>query len=686
MPIKSTNYHLEEKLSAFGEKELGADLTKKASYFERDRGQNYLDIVQVIVVALDATGKITLMNQMGCRIFGCDESELIGKDWFATCLPQPEGREKVFPYFRKLMTKEASLEESFENPIITRRGELRYIAWQNTLLKNEKGDIVGTLSAGEDITERRTAEQALRESEERYRRLFQNLTSGFALHEVMIDEEGKPYDYRFLDANPAFEKVTGLKKNSIIGRTALEVFPSLKRGWIKRCGQVAITQEPTNFETYISTLDRYFGVSIYCPKPFQFAIIFEDITQRKLAAKEKKKLERQLWQAHKLEALGTLAGGIAHDFNNLLMSIQGRVSLLGFDLSPEDPCLAHVRAIEGYVRNAANLTRQLLGVARRGKYEVKPFDINQVVSSSAEMFERAKKEIRIHTKLESSPLIVEADQGQVEQVLLNMYINSWQAMPSGGELYLESKSIEVDDAYGDLHQIDSGDFVMISVTDTGCGMDEETRRRVFDPFFTTREKSRGTGLGLASAYGIIKNHGGTISVYSELGHGTTFNIYLPVSCKTAPRDFSKGKMVLEGSEHILLVDDETIILEVGRSMLARMGYDVAVANGGEEAIRILSEKGDSIDLVILDLIMPVMDGAATFDRIRKLYPQVPVLLSSGYAVSGQAEALLGKGCNGFIQKPYNIMELSHKVRTILDEKKFKQDCLLQVMDQMITCP
>ncbi len=685
MPKKSTHHQSEKKLGELGEQQLEAELPENASCFETDRAQNYLDLVQVIVVALDAAGKITLINQMGCRIFGCDESELIGRDWFVTCLPQPEGREKFYSYFLKLMARELTLEEFYENPIMTCKGELRYIAWQNTLLKNEDGEIVGTLSAGEDITEKRKAEQALRESEERYRSLFHNLTSGFALHEIMVDEKGNPYDYRFLDANPAFEKVTGLKIKNITGRTALDVFPSLKQGWIQRCGQVAITREPTNFETYINTLERYFRVTIYSPKPYQFATIFEDITQRKLAGKEKKKLERQLWQAHKLEALGTLAGGIAHDFNNLLMSIQGRVSLIGFDLTPEDSCLAHVHAIEGYVKNAANLTRQLLGVARRGKYEVKPFDINQVVTNSSEMFERAKKEIRIHTKLESSSLIVEADRGQVEQVLLNMYINAWQAMPSGGELFLETKSIEVDDSYGDFRQIESGNFVMISVTDTGCGMDEETRRRVFDPFFTTREKSRGTGLGLASAYGIIKNHGGTISVYSEPGHGTTFNIYLPVSCKAVPQNFSKGKMVLEGSEHILLVDDETIILDVGRSMLVKMGYEVAVANGGEEAIRILSEIGDSINLVILDLIMPVMDGAATFDRIRKLYPQIPVLLSSGYAVSGQAEALLNKGCNGFIQKPYNIMELSHKVRTILDEKKYKENSLSQVIDQMMTC-
>jgi signal transduction histidine kinase len=253
-----------------------------------------------------------------------------------------------------------------------------------------------------------------------------------------------------------------------------------------------------------------------------------------------RRLEKELQQAQKLDSLGTLAGGIAHDFNNLLMGIQGRASLISLDLETFHPHQEHIHAIEEYIRSATSLTKQLLGFARGGKYEVKPIDMNELVLSSSAMFGRTRKEIKIHTKYQESPQVVEAYRDQIEQVLLNMYINAWQAMPpEGGELYLETKIATLDDDYCKPHQAEPGRYVNISITDTGSGMDEATRQRIFDPFFTTKEKSRGTGLGLASAYGIIKNHGGFISVHSEMGHGTTFNIYLPVSDKNVVKQSNK---------------------------------------------------------------------------------------------------------------------------------------------------
>ena len=393
---------------------------------------------------------------------------------------------------------------------------------------------------------------------------------------------------------------------------------------------------------------------------------FVDITERKRAETEKAKLEAQLQQAQKFEAIGTLAGGIAHDFNNLLMGIQGRASLLSLELETTDPRWEHIHAIEEYIRSAANLTKQLLGFARGGKYEVKPIDMNKLVLGSSAMFGRTKKEIRIHTKCHQSALTVEADRGQIGQVLLNMYVNAWQAMPpDGGELYLETKIVTLDAAYCKPHQAKPGHYVKVTITDTGSGMDNATRLQIFDPFFTTKEKGRGTGLGLASAYGIIKNHGGMITVYSEIGHGTTFNIYLPASDKKVHQEVRVEGGLIKGSATILLVDDEEMIMEVGQIMLEKLGYRVVAARGGQEAVKVITDMGAEIDLVILDMIMPGMDGGKTFDRIREVQPGVPVLLSSGYAMNGQAFEIMQRGCNGFIQKPYNISELSSKVHNAI---------------------
>ncbi len=340
------------------------------------------------------------------------------------------------------------------------------------------------------------------------------------------------------------------------------------------------------------------------------------------------------------------------------------------DLETSHPHLEHIQAIEEYIRSATNLTKQLLGFARGGKYEVNSVDMNELVLGSSAMFGRTKKEIRIHNKFQESPLVVEADRGQIEQVLLNLYVNAWQAMPpEGGDLYLETKIVTFDEAYCKAHQAAPGRYVEVSITDTGSGMDKATRQRIFDPFFTTKEKSRGTGLGLASAFGIIKNHGGVITVYSEVGHGTTFNIYLPVSDKEANREVPLEGGLIKGSANILLVDDEELIIDVGQAMLERLGYHVVVSRGGLEAIQMIKDIGTEINLVILDMIMPGMDGGTTFERIREIQPAMPVLLSSGYAINGQADKIMRRGCTGFIQKPYNISELSKKISEVMDASK-----------------
>jgi two-component system cell cycle sensor histidine kinase/response regulator CckA len=381
---------------------------------------------------------------------------------------------------------------------------------------------------------------------------------------------------------------------------------------------------------------------------------------------EQKELEKQLQQAQKMEAVGTLAGGIAHDFNNLLMGIQGCTSIMSFDIDPNHPDFEYINRIEDYIKNAASLTKQLLGFARSGKYEVKPTDVNEIINKSSDMFGRTKKEITIHKKCQSDIWTVEVDQAQIEQVLLNLYVNAWQAMSGTGELYLQTGNIIFNDNDVKPYGVKTGRYVKISVTDTGIGIDENIQHRIFDPFFTTKEMSRGTGLGLASAYGIIKSHGGIINVYSKKGEGATFNIFLRASEKKILKEKMLQKEILKGTETVLLVDDEDMILDVGRDLLEKLGYEVITAQSGIEAIEIYRTNQTKIDLVILDIVMPKMGGGDTYEKLRGVNLDIKVLLSSGYSIDGQASKILSRGCDGFIQKPFDIKKLSLEIRKILD--------------------
>ena len=383
---------------------------------------------------------------------------------------------------------------------------------------------------------------------------------------------------------------------------------------------------------------------------------------------EKAELESRLQQAQKMEAMGTLAGGIAHDFNNLLMAIQGRTSIMLIEKDSSHPDIRHLKGIEDNVESAADLTRQLLGFARGGKYEVSSTDLNELIEKQNRMFGRTKKEITIHGRYEEDLWSVEVDRGQIEQVLLNLYVNAGQAMLGGGDLHLETENLTLDENYVKPFSVEPGKYVKISVTDTGVGMDKATQERIFEPFFTTKEIGRGTGLGLASAYGIIKNHSGFINVYSEKGLGTTFNIYLPASEKEAIEEEKPAGDTLRGTETVLFVDDEDMIIEVAEGLFEQLGYRVLTAKNGKEAIEIYEENKEHIDIVLLDMIMPDMSGSDTYDKMKKIDPDIKVLLSSGYSINGQATEIMDRGCNGFIQKPFKMKELSQKLRGILDDK------------------
>jgi two-component system, cell cycle sensor histidine kinase and response regulator CckA len=394
-------------------------------------------------------------------------------------------------------------------------------------------------------------------------------------------------------------------------------------------------------------------------------VLFHDITDLKRAEEEKRRIEEHLQHANKMEAIGTLAGGIAHDFNNLLMGIQGYASLSLMNTGPSHPNYERLKRIEEQVQSGADLTRQLLGFARGGRYEIKPADMNDIIKETASMFGRTKKEITIHRKFEKDLFVVEVDRGQLERVFMNLYVNAWQAMPGGGEIYLETENVLLDDGQALSYGVKPGNYIKISMTDTGTGMDEKTRERIFDPFFTTKDMGRGTGLGLATVYGIIKGHNGMINVYSEAGHGTTFTIYLPASEREVVKEKATAGTIVRGTETILLVDDEQMILEVSKALLESIGYRVYAVGSGQEAIAVYMEKRNEIGLVVLDMIMPGMSGGEALDRLREINPDIKVILSSGYSINGEARGIMDKGCNGFLQKPFQFEELSSKVREVL---------------------
>jgi two-component system cell cycle sensor histidine kinase/response regulator CckA len=312
------------------------------------------------------------------------------------------------------------------------------------------------------------------------------------------------------------------------------------------------------------------------------------------------------------------------------------------------------------------LTKQLLGYARKGKYEIKRLDLNLLVREISEIFGMTKKQIRIHLELAEDLFVVNADQGQIEQLLLNIFINAADAMPTGGDLYITAMNTNAKNIKHKSFKVkDSGNFIQIVIRDTGIGMDQKIVDRIFEPFFTTKGLASGTGLGMASVYGIIKGHGGYINVKSKVGRGTTFDIYLPAAGESILKNKESNIEAVKGQGTLLLVDDEDVILEVAQEYLNLLGYNVLLAKGGKAAIDIYQQKKDEIDMVLLDMVMPDLSGGDTYDRVKEINPHVKVLLSSGYSIDGQARDIINRGCNGFIQKPFTLKDLSYKLKEVL---------------------
>lgn len=625
--------------------------------------EQYRKLVEISpnTILVHSEGKIQYVNPTGVKLFEASgPQEMIGRSYLD--IVHPDDRAGSKERMRK-MVEEGLVAPFREHRLITLDGRVINVESTGTTFKHQDKIIIQTII--HDITERKQAENALTESERRYRRLMDMMPDAVV---VFADE-------KIVFANPAAAKILGAPEpEELMGRSFWKVVhPDYHDIGKKRIELLQKGDKVPVAEIMFTRLD---GKTVLCEATGEaisfharqaILTVWRDITDRKKAEEEKTRLASQLLQAQKMEAIGTLAGGIAHDFNNLLMGIQGHTSLMLMDVDSSHPSFEHLNEIKNHVKSSVNLTKQLLGFARGGKYETRTTDLNELVKNQTRMFQRTRKEITIYENYEKNLWATDIDRGQIDQVLLNLYVNAWQAMPGGGNLTVKTENIIIDEKYDAHFEIKPGKYVKITAADTGVGMDEITRQRIFEPFFTTREMGRGTGLGLASVYGIIKNHEGFINVYSELGEGTTFTVYLPASGKDVVKDKKAYDRLVEGHGTILLVDDEKMIIGVGKQIIKRLGYDVMTAGGGKEAVEIYKENRDKIDLIVLDMIMPVMGGGETFEKLKEIDSNVRVLLSSGYSLNSQASEIMAKGCAGFIQKPFYMKELSQKIAEILKE-------------------
>lgn len=508
-------------------------------------------------------------------------------------------------------------------------------------------------------TEPRPDERSLNEGEDRYRQFFEmNISAAYIT---------KP-DGKVMACNKAFAEMFGFESVDAVLCTnigKIDFDPSSRDAFLQfLCKEKKLVNHETKFRRIdggtVETLENTFGIFNDVGDLVEIWGFMIDITERK-------KLERQLQQSQKMEAIGTLAGGIAHDFNNILMVIQGYISLMRLELDsdPSNTFHTYLSKTELQIRSASDLSRQLLGYARKGSYEVRSIDLNQIVSETAEVFGRLRKNITVRLKLYPDLLPINADKNQLEQVLLNLYTNAADAMPESGELIVTSENVESDQIKNLSVKSGAAQFAKLTVSDTGAGMDQATLKRIFDPYFTTKPLNRATGMSLASAYGIIKSHGGHINVESEKGQGTSFFIFLPRSDQTKQRLQIKEVDCSPQNKTILIVDDEKMVLDIGAMVLEKLGYKVFKVDNGREAIKIFSENKEKIDLVLLDMIMPEMSGSSVFDGLKDIDSEVKVLISSGYSMDNRAKELIERGCCGFIQKPFQYETLTKKIAEIL---------------------
>jgi PAS domain S-box-containing protein len=534
-------------------------------------------------------------------------------------------------------------------------------------LYGQGGEIVGSVGLALDVTERRSAEDARTQSEAR-----KNAILVAALDAIVImDHEGCIAEF-----NPAAEKMFGYARADVLGQPLSEVIippelrPAHKAGFSRflktgegpvlgrRIESVAVRKDGTEFPVELAI------TRIPLPGPPSFAGHIRDLTDRRQAEAEIRERDEQLRQSQRMEAIGTLAGGVAHDFNNILTAILGYTGMLKRTAPGLEGVAKAADVMEKAAKRGAMLTQQLLGFARKGKNESAAVDLSQIVEEVLGLLQRTiEKNIVIHRSSTHPQVVVVGDPGQLQQVVLNLAINARDAMPSGGELRLETSIVTLsEDDCRKRSGTSPGRYARLAVVDSGCGIPEDVLGRIFEPFFTTKELGKGTGMGLAMVYGIIQNHGGAISVKSQVDRGTTFEVLLPHAAEMAVAEPPRRvEQPMEGSGRVLIVDDEDGVREVAADLLSSLGYDVTTAADGLAAVERFRELSHEVDVVLLDLAMPGMDGRECFHALKAIDPTVRAILCTGYGFNVAAQQLLDEGMLAVIAKPYELSRLSDAV-------------------------
>ncbi|MBW2257968.1 MAG: response regulator, partial [Deltaproteobacteria bacterium] len=534
-------------------------------------------------------------------------------------------------------------------------GSVRWIEAYSTTF-----DVAGQPAIGAailDITDRKTAETELRESEEKYRVLVESLPQGVV---ILQDEElvfASPGLWKMLQAEVEHDQVErGIQ--AFVGAATQEHVLELRRQRLQGLPLLS-----TQFAADLRRADgTEFPVEIsYLPVQWRgrpaVQVVITDVTERI-------QLQEQRGQAEKMQAIGTLAGGIAHDFNNLLTGVLGNASMIKLLRPVRDDVYQCAEIIERAAQKAAELTQQLLGFARTARPVAVPVEVQPIVSDVVALLAHAMgPEIEVVQEAPVAPVLALANPGQIQQVIMNLAVNARDAMPEGGRLtfHLEAKDLR-ESVFADQPDLADGPYVILSVGDTGTGIDNGAKERIFEPFYTTKETGKGTGMGLAVAYGIVRNHGGAILVETEMGVGSTFRVALPAATGSgAPESVAGAGAIVRGAGRILVVDDEEVVRDTVGQMLTSLGYEVVMAKDGQAALEIYAKRAVPFDLVLLDVSMPVMGGRDCFEALRALDPEVRAVLSTGHVLTEDALSALLEGMQGFVHKPYILEDLSRAI-------------------------
>jgi len=530
----------------------------------------------------------------------------------------------------------------------------------NNIPVKDKGKVTKVIQVVRDVTEQKKAEDILRESEERYRTLFEGSADGI----LVADIETKEFRY----TNPAICMMLGYNREELVKKGVADIHP-----------KDSLEHVVSEFEAQARG-EKTLAQNIPCLRK-DGTVIFADINTRKIVidgrecnvgffrnVTERRKLEAKVAEAQKMDSIGNLAGGIAHDFNNLLAGVLGYTDLLLMtETDPEKK--EDLKRVKEAANRASALTQQLLAFGRRGKHLIQPINLNDTIKEVYSILESTiDKSIKLEADLEKNLYLIEGDPSQINQVLMNVCVNAKDAMPEGGTLTVQTQNLTLDDMFCKTHpETTPGKYVLLSVNDTGCGMTEEIQKRIFEPFFSTKTNGeiKHSGLGLATVYGIVRNHKGIIDVYSEVGEGTTFKIYLPAGEKEQEVKTAPAEEIRKGEGKILIVDDEDTVRGMAKRLLEHLGYSVITARNGQEGVDLYAERHAEIDAVVLDMIMPGMGGRDAFVRMKEINPNIKALLSSGYAQNGKAQEIIDMGVKGFLQKPYTVKDMAQKLGEVL---------------------